>query len=525
MASSKTLGRDLSASLVVFLVALPLCLGIAIVSDAPPLSGIIAGIIGGLLVGSISGSRLGVSGPAAGLAVIVAEAIGGFGFEAFLVAVMIGGVLQILLGVLRAGVVAYFFPNSVIKGMLAGIGVIIFLKQLPHAVGYDSDPEGDYFYDQPDGETTSSELVTMLDYINPAAIITTLAGIALILLFQAGVVKRNGFLKHIPGQLMAVLAGVGLYFAFAKTTGFFEPLHTISIPITSSLSEVKSLLVMPDWTAITNFKIWLTGGTIAIVASIETLLCVEATDKMDPHREITPVNRELLAQGVGNIFSGLIGGIPVTQVIVRSSANLQAGAETKASSILHGLWLVVAVLLLPTAMNYIPMASLAAILMVVGYKLAAPANFIQQYRRGLSQFIPFVVTVVAIYFTDLLTGIGVGLLISVIFLLIANFRTPYFSDRQKHQDGETLVLELSEHTTFLNKARIGQTLNALPDGAKVVIDGRRAVVIDPDVKDVFDDFRIHAADHDIEFTYLPPDPHIERGVDLDIRPDGRLPVG
>ncbi len=518
-------GRDLSASLVVFLVALPLCLGIAVASDAPPLSGIIAGIIGGLIVGSLSGSRLGVSGPAAGLAVIVAEAIGGLGFETFLTAVIIGGAVQLVLGVLRAGVVAYFFPNSVIKGMLAGIGVIIFLKQLPHAVGYDTDPEGDLFYEQPDGETTSSELVKMLDFVNPGAVLITVVGILLILLFQTAWIKRNPVLKHIPGQLLAVLAGVALFFAYEGTSWALSAGHTIDIPVTSSLAEVKSLLVTPNWSAFGQPAVWITGATIAIVASIETLLCVEATDKMDPHREITPVNRELLAQGVGNLLSGLIGGLPLTQVIVRSSANLQAGAESKVSSVLHGLWLALAVLIFPFAMNYIPMASLAAILMVVGYKLAAPANFVQQYRRGWGQFVPFVVTVVAIYFTDLLTGIGVGLLVSIIFLLIVNFRTPYFSERQKHRDGETLVLELSEHVTFLNKARIGQTLNALPDGAKVVVDGRRAVVIDPDVQDVFDDFRLHAEDHDIDFTYLPPEPAARRGTDLTIQPDGRVPVG
>ncbi len=524
MKSTQSLGRDLSASLVVFLVALPLCLGIAIASDAPPLSGIIAGIVGGLLVGSLSGSRLGVSGPAAGLAVIVAEAITGLGFETFLLAAVIAGVLQLLLGVLRAGVVAYFFPNSVIKGMLAGIGVIIFLKQLPHAVGYDKDPEGDLFYDQPDGETTSSELVKMLDYINPAAIVITLVGIALILAFQSSWVKRNAVFKHIPGQLMAVLAGVGLYFAFAKTGWAISAEHTIAVPVVSSLSEAKSLIIFPNWAGLTNPAVWTTAATIAIVASIETLLCVEATDKMDPHRRITPVNRELLAQGAGNVLSAIIGGLPVTQVIVRSSANLQAGAVTKASAVMHGLWLAVAVLVFPVAMNYIPMASLAAILIVVGYKLAHPSNFAAQYRRGWGQFAPFVATVVAIYFTDLLTGIGIGLAISIIFLLLANYRTPYFSGRRSHQDGETLVLELSEHVSFLNKARIQQTLNEVPDNSKVVVDGRRAVVVDPDVEDVFADFSLHAADRGIQFAYLGPDSSEDRGPALKIRSDGQVPV-
>jgi len=497
--------RDLSASLVVFLVAVPLCLGIAVASDAPPLSGIIAGIIGGIVVGSASGSRLGVSGPAAGLAVIVAEAIAGLGFEAFLAAVVLSGGIQILLGLARAGVVAYFFPNAVIKGMLAGNGVIIFVKQIPHAFGYDRDPEGDFAYEQVDGQTTTSELFNMLDYVNPGAIVITLIGLGLIIFFNSAWAKGNSILKHIPGPLMAVLAGVGLYFAYLGTAWELSPEHTISIPIIDSFSEIGSLLTFPDWSSFTKGPVWITALTIAIVASLETLLCVEATDRLDPQREVTPANRELFAQGLGNSLSGLIGGLPVTQVIVRSSANLQAGASSKASAIMHGFWLIAAVLIFPFAMNYVPMASLAAVLLVVGYKLAKPALFVEQFKRGWSQFIPFVVTVLAIYFTDLLTGIGIGLVISTLFLLWANFSTPYFSEKRRHSEGETLVLELSEHVSFLNKARIRQTLNDVTDGSSIIIDGRKAVTVDPDVIDVIDDFRIHAKDHNITFTYLGPE--------------------
>ncbi len=515
-------GRDLSASLVVFLVAVPLCLGIAVASDAPPISGLIAGIIGGIVVGSASGSRLGVSGPAAGLAVIVAEAIGGLGFEAFLLAVVLGGLLQLVLSAIRAGVVAYFFPNSVIKGMLAGIGVIIFIKQIPHAFGYDADPEGDFAYVQRDGETTTSELVKMLDHVSFGAITITIIGVALILLFQSDTIKRNSILKHVPGPLLAVLAGVALFFAFADTSWALNASQTISIPIIESIGEIKSLVVMPDWSAIANPAVWLTAATIAIVASLETLLCVEATDKMDPHREITPANRELFAQGLGNSLSGLIGGLPVTQVIVRSSANLQAGAESKLSAILHGFWLVLAVLLFPIAMNYVPMASLAAVLLVVGYKLARPALFVEQYRRGFNQFVPFVITVVAIYFTDLLTGIGIGLGVATLFLLWENFRTPYFSGKSRHLEGETLVLELSQHVSFLNKARIRQTLNDLPDNSRVVVDGRQAVTVDPDVIDVLDDFAVHAKDHNIDFRYLPPEGPSDREPTIVVEPDGNL---
>lgn len=508
--SQPSVGRDLSASLVVFLVAVPLCLGIAVASDAPPLAGIIAGIIGGLIVGAASGSRLGVSGPAAGLAVIVAEAIAGLGFEAFLLAVVLAGGLQIILGALRAGVVAYFFPNAVIKGMLAGIGVIIFLKQIPHAFGYDADPEGDFAYVQRDGETTTSELVNMLDHVNPGALVITLIGLGLIIAFQSAWAQRNSVLKHIPGPLLAVAAGVALYFAYVGTAWELSPDQTVSIPVLDSLGEIGSLLILPDWSAISRPEVWVTAGTIAIVASLETLLCVEATDRLDPQREVTPTNRELFAQGLGNSLSGLIGGLPVTQVIVRSSANLQAGATTKRSAIFHGLWLAGAVLLFPTVMNYVPMASLAAVLLVVGYKLAKPALFVQQYRRGWSQFAPFLITVLAIYFTDLLTGIGIGLVFSTLFLLWYNFSTPYFAGRRRHQEGDTLVLELSEHVSFLNKARIRQTLSEVPDGSKVIVDGRNAVTVDPDVIDVLDDFEIHARDHDIDFAYLPPDAPGER---------------
>jgi MFS superfamily sulfate permease-like transporter len=341
--------------------------------------------------------------------------------------------------------------------------------------------------------------------VNPGAIIITIVGLLLIIGFQTDFVKKNNILKHVPGPLLAVLSGVGLYFAFRGTGFALSDSQTITIPVLDSISEVGTLLVFPDWTAFSQKAVWLTAITLAIVASLETLLCVEATDRLDPRKEVTPANRELLAQGVGNMLSGFIGGLPVTQVIVRSSANLQAGATSKNSAILHGFWLVAAVLLFPVAMNYVPMASLAAVLLVVGYKLAKPALFVEQYKRGWSQFIPFVITVLAIYFTDLLTGIGIGLAISTVFLLWANFSTPYFSEKRRHSEGETLVLELSEHVSFLNKARIRQTLSEVVDGSSIIIDGRKAVTVDPDVLDVIDDFRIHAKDHDITFTYLGPD--------------------
>ena len=520
--TSNTLGRDLSASLVVFLVAVPLCLGIAIASDAPPLSGIIAGIIGGVVVGSLSASRIGVSGPAAGLAVIVAEAIAGLGFEVFLLAGLLSGFMQIALGAMRAGVIAYFFPNAVIKGMLAGIGVIISLKQIPHMFGWDKDPEGDFAFNQVDGETTWSEIVLAVQDIKPAALIITLVGLALIIFFNSGAAKRNAVLRHVPGPLMAVLAGVALYFVFAGTGWALTDEQTITIPVLDSIGEIGTLLTMPDWSAIGRGDVWLTAATIAAVASIETLLCVEATDKLDPQRLVTPANRELFAQGVGNALSGLIGGLPVTQVIVRSSANLQANAATKRSAIIHGVWLLGAVLVFPVAMNYVPMASLAAVLLIVGYKLARPAVFREMYAKGWSQFAPFVITVLAIYLTDLLTGIGIGLAVSTVFLLWANFSTPYFAGKRRHQEGETLVLELSEHVSFLNKARIRQTLSEVPDGGRVVVDGRGAVTVDPDIYDVLEDFELNAADRGIDFTFLPPEAATARTPAIDLATDEAL---
>ncbi len=506
---------DLTASLVVFLVALPLCLGISVASGAAPLSGLIAGIVGGLVVGGLSGSRIGVSGPAAGLAVIVAEAIGRFGglegggFPIFLAAVVLAGLLQILAGVLKAGAIAFFFPNAVIKGMLAGIGIIIFVKQIPHALGDDFEPEGDLSFEQVDGETTNSEVIRALDFFNPAAVIITIVGLALIILSQQNFYKRIPVLGQVPGALLAVLAGVGLYFAFLGGAWEITSSHLVAMPVVSNLREASELLVFPAWDAFLRKDVWFTAGTLAMVASIETLLCVEATDKLDPRRDVTNTNRELLAQGAGNIISGLFGGLPITQVVVRSSANLQAGADSRWSTILHGGWLVVAVVLLASVLNYIPMAALAAVLMVVGYKLASPDLFVRQWKKGWSQFLPFIITIVAIYFTDLLKGIGIGFAVSTVFLLWRNYQTPYFVQDATSKAGGPLVLELSEHVSFLNKARIRQTLSEIPAGGSVVVDGRRSVSIDQDVLDVLEDFRIHAGESNIQYTYLPPTATLE----------------
>ncbi|MFT7487128.1 MAG: MFS superfamily sulfate permease-like transporter, partial [Candidatus Paceibacteria bacterium] len=397
---------DLPASLVVFLVALPLCLGIALASGAPLVSGIIAGIVGGIVVGILSGSPLGVSGPAAGLAVIVLTAIQDLGsFEIFLVAVILAGVIQVILGFCRAGIIAYYFPSSVITGMLSGIGIIIFLKQIPHAFGYDRDPLGDLAFHQPDGETTISELRHVMDAVSFGPLVIALVSLVILVAWETKDFKSRRWLTILPGPLVAVVTGVGLNLLFRGSEAFaLTAEQVVSIPIADSLSGMTEFLAFPDFAGLGRFEVYTTAIVLAVVGSLETLLCVEAADKLDPRKRVTPTNRELKAQGVGNMVSGFLGGLPVTQVIVRSSANIQSGAVSKVSAISHGFLLVVSVIALPTVMNLIPLATLAAILLVVGYKLAKPQTFRRMFGQGFGQFAPFMVTILGIVFTDLLLG-------------------------------------------------------------------------------------------------------------------------
>ena len=368
------------SAIVVFLVAVPLCLGIALASGAPLFSGIIAGIIGGIVVGSLSGSPLGVSGPAAGLAVIVLTAIDDLGaFEIFLAAVVLSGLIQIALGFLRAGVIGYYFPTSVIKGMLAGIGVIIVLKQIPHALGYDADPEGSLTYQQPDGENTFSELFNVVNYISPAAVIVTVVALAILIAWTRPAIQNNKVLGLVPGPLLAVGVSIALALGFAGTGIAFRPEQLVQLPVAENLSEIASLFTFPEFSAMLRPEIWVVAATIAVVGSLETLLCVDATDKLDPYKRVTPTNRELKAQGVGNAISGLIGGLPITQVIVRSSANIQSGGRTKMSAISHGVLLLICALAIPTLLNLIPLAALAAILFVVATRDAGAL-----FRSGAS---------------------------------------------------------------------------------------------------------------------------------------------
>ncbi|MCB0658897.1 MAG: SulP family inorganic anion transporter [Saprospiraceae bacterium] len=486
-----SLPQDIPASIVVFLVALPLCLGIALASGAPLFGGIIAGIVGGIIVGSWSGSPLGVSGPAAGLAVIVFTAIQDLGsYQVFLVAVVLAGLFQLVLGFLRAGIIGYYFPTSVIKGMLAGIGLIIILKQIPHAIGYDADYEGNLNFANPDGFNTFSELNHMMQFISPGAILITLISLIILILWEQPFMKRLRFTKWVQGPLVAVIAGI-LLTKLSATIPMMS-LRTdqiVSIPVAENFSGFIQLFSLPDFSALANPQIYIIAITLAVVASLETLLCVEATDKLDPYKRITPTNRELRAQGIGNVISGLVGGLPVTQVIVRSSANIQSGALTKGSAIYHGLLLLISAITIPHLLNMIPLASLAAILFVVGYKLSKPVLYRQMWKEGYAQFIPFIVTILGILITDLLIGIALGMGVAIFYILYKNYKIPYFV---KHSDNSPIHIELAEDVTFLNKATILQTLNHLPDNSTVVIDAHRSIHIDHDVREIIEDFKTNA---------------------------------
>lgn len=495
---------DVPSAVVVFLVALPLCLGIALASGAPLFSGLIAGIVGGLIVAPLSGSPLGVSGPAAGLAVIVYGAIEELGaYPTFLAAVVVAGITQMILGALRAGVIGYYFPSSVIKGMLSGIGIIIFLKQIPHAVGYDADPEGDMSFIQQDGHNTFSELKWMLESLNPTAALIAALGLAVLILWERPFMKKLSFTTIIQGPLVTVVMGILIATYSSTIEGWMLSAdHLVAIPVTEGLDGFMSQFTTPDMTAFANPAIYTIGITMAVVASLETLLCVEATDKLDPFKRVTPTNKELWAQGAGNVVSGLIGGLPITQVIVRSSANIQSGGRTKASAFIHGALLLICAYAIPKVLNMIPLAALAAILLIVGWKLAKPALFIAMWKKGQSEFIPFTVTVAGIVLTDLLTGIALGLVVAIVYILWDNFKLPYKFDIKNYKAGEPIRIEFSESVSFLNKASIQRTLNTLPDGARVVLDARNSLRIHPDVVEIVEEFQVNASTRDINVECL-----------------------
>lgn len=480
--------QDLPASVVVFLVALPLCLGIAVASGAPPIAGVVAGAVGGIVIGLTSRSPLGVSGPAAGLTTLVLGAVTDLGaFELVLCAVMLAGAIQIVLGFLRAGIIAYYFPNAVIHGMLAGIGVLIILTQLTHGVGYDRPTESVEEYHWTD-------LRAMLDNITPGAVVVTLTCLALMILWDRPFVKNNKVLKVIPGSMLAVVAGIVLGVLFnGHAVLHIGAEHFVNIPDIAGLSD----LPRPDWSGFADPRVWQIAGIIAVVASLETLLCVEATDKMDPWKRVTPANRELHAQGIGNIVSGFLGGLPLTQVVVRSSANIQTGGRSNLSTVVHGLLIVTAVLIFPSLLRMVPLSSLAAVLFLVGYKLIKPKQFVEMWHDGLMRFVPFVVTVVGVAFIGLLNGVLMGLTVSIVHILWKNYRVPFHLDPTNQSPERPIHLELSEDVTFLNKAGIKRTLDELPDGVHVIIDASRTMDLDPDVKEIIDEFAEQAPSRNI----------------------------
>lgn len=499
----KEFKKDLPAGLVVFLVALPLCLGIALASGAPLMSGLISGIIGGVVVGALSGSHLSVSGPAAGLTVIVLDAITDLGsFELFLTAVVMAGALQLILGYAKAGIIGLYFPVSVIKGMLAAIGIILIMKQLPHFLGIDSDAFGEMNFWGTDGRNTFQEFAYALTHIQPGALIIGAVALAIILGWDNWLKGKFAATKTIPGALLAVIAAIliNVYFAQSQAALVLDKTHLVQIPALSMANGLASNFTFPDFGGFLNPAVWQVAVVIAIIASLETLLSVEAVDKLDPHKRHTPTNQELKAQGVGNLISGFLGGLPMTAVIVRSSANLEAGAQTKMSAIYHGVLLLVCVALIPNILNQIPLSALASVLLVVGFKLTKPSLYKMQFRNGIRQFAPFIITILAILLSDLLVGILIGMSVAVFFILKTNYETPYFYQEEgPGQEAKSRIkLVLSEHVSFLNKASLQTTLENLPENTEVVIDGSQAVEIDFDALNIIYDFREMAKDKNID---------------------------
>lgn len=503
---------DLPAGLVVFLIALPLCLGISLASGAPLFSGIIAGIVGGIVVGLLSGSHINVSGPAASVALVVFTAIESLGsFQAVMAATIIAGVIQILLGFIRAGTIAYFFPSSMIKGILASIGLILIINQIPHAFGY---ADKELFGSMEDGFGVNifANIGQIFEYISLGATIITFMSLAIIIFWDQPFFKNHPFLRFIPSALVAVLLSVLTNFIFEA---YFPALaltggRLVQLPAADGLGEFFSFFTFPDFTHITNPELYTVAVSIAFIASLESLLSTEAGDKLDPYKRKSSTNRELKAQGIGNIVSGFIGGLPVTAVIVRTSANVSSGGRTPLSTITHGAIMLICVMAIPRILNMIPLAALSAVLFVVGYRLTSFALYRTMYRSGKRQFIPFIVTIIAVMLTDLITGIMIGGAVSVFVILRDNYKTPFFVDKKEHHEGEVVDLELSEEVTFLNKASIMLTLDHVAPNSTVNIDATRSVNIDDDVLEIIEEFKDTAAYKNIQLNLTGLDRFYER---------------
>lgn len=491
--------KDIPASLVVFFVALPLCLGIALASGAPVFAGLIAGIIGGIVVGLISKSNIGVSGPAAGLAVIVLNAITELGsYEVFLMAVVLTGIFQIIMGILKAGVIGYYFPSSVIKGMLCAIGILIFVQQIPLALGFTGKMESDRI-----------DFTNLHNNVTLGVIMISVISLMILLIWDEFLSKKYHFFKLVPGPLAAVVVGVILYVTIGESgTYALHKTQLVNVPIPEDFNSFIGQFTLPDFSALTNTAVYLTAATMAVVASLETLLSVEATDKLDPIKRQTPTSFELIAQGIGNSLSGLIGGLPITQVIVRSSANVMSGALTKLSAVLHGCLLLLSIILIPKLLNLIPQAVLASVLLVIGYKLANPKRFVEMYQLGKEQFVPFMVTVVAIVTTDLLKGIVAGLAVGVIVLLLKSYNNSHAMLIKEFEGKKNLFhMNLAEEVTFVNRGSIVKELDSLPQGAFLELDFRKTKILDYDILEYLDEFKVKAQNNDIQIKIIS-----ERGI-------------
>lgn len=493
--------NDIKAGLVVFLVALPLCLGIALSQGVPLFSGIISGVVGGFVVAAISKSGLSVSGPAAGLTAIVLASIQALGsFEVFLLALCIAGVIQIILGLVKAGIIGYYIPSSVIKGMLASIGIILIIKQIPHFAGYDRDPEGDEDFIQPDGENSFSELLHMADYVSYGSLIIAVVSLLILILWQTKPIKNNKFLSIVPAPLLVVVAGILIDLLFNSYYPSFavKDEHLVNLPQIRNFTDLQNSFFHPDFSAFTNKKVYEVAFILAAVASLETLLNIEAIDKLDPQNRITPTNRELVAQGVGNLVCGMIGGIPVTSVIVRSAANVSAGGKTKLSAMFHALLFVITIILIPGVLELIPKSALAAILIFTGYKLTSPAVYRKIYKLGMDQYVPFMITIIVFLMSDLLKGVTCGIIAGIIFILRNNYRSPFKMVKDEIDGRLHYFIKLSQNVTFLNKGKIIEVLHQIPKNSKVYIDGGRSSFVDKDILEAISDFKRSAHFNNIE---------------------------
>jgi MFS superfamily sulfate permease-like transporter len=501
---SNTIGYDIKAGIVVFLVALPLCLGIAMACGVPLFSGIISGVIGGIIVTILSGSKYSVSGPAAGLTAIVLASISQLGsYPAFLAAVVFAGVFQLILGILKAGSIGNYIPNAVIKGMLAGIGIILIIKQIPHLFGYDKDPEGDIQFIQLDGENSFTELFHMINFITPGAIVIGLVSFAVLIIAEKPFYKKNKILSNLPGPLLVVVFGILLTLAFKSHSLLaIESTHLVNLPIISSFADLKANLFFPDFSSTNTSTFWIIVFTLAIVASLETLLGIEAVDKLDPDKNESNTNKELLAQGIGNITSGFLGALPVTSVIVRSSANINSGAKSKLSTIIHASLLLISVLLLPNLLALIPNACLAAILIMTGFKLTKLAIFKEQWKFGYEQFIPFVITIGVMLFTDLLKGVCAGVIVSIVYIIRDNIKSSFEASSDVMDGKLYYLIKLPQHVTFFNKGYLINFFGTIKPESKLIIDASINKKINRDSKDVIDNFINTAKKRNVEIELI-----------------------